>query len=146
MHFKILYKETCLIIVNLKTGLVAQNCNNYFKHICEKPLYQQGPLESDLICNAGSVFVNPQNGACPRIFNYYWFTVVMEDILHYAKIYIKGYQDTHPINILLMFQLSFCKMVRGGIREQLKWFISDTDMHWKRAQGRPAALHSFNTK
>lgn len=54
--------------------------------------------------------------------------VVMENILHYGEIYIKGYRDTHPINILLMFKLSFCKTVRGGIREQLEWFISDTDM------------------
>lgn len=50
---------------------------------------------------------------------------------NYSKIYIKGYQDTNPINIRLMFQLSFCKMVRGGIREQLRWFISGTDTHWK---------------
>lgn len=63
-----------------------------------------------------------------------------------GKIYIKGYRDTHPINILLMFQLSFCKMVRGGIREQLKWFIFDKDVHWERARGRPAAVQPYNTE
>lgn len=93
--------------------------------------YQQGPPESTLICNAGAVFVIPQNGASLRIFNYCWFTLVRVNFPHYGEIYIKGYWDTHPINVLLMFQLSFCKMLRGEIREQLKWFISDTDMHWK---------------
>ncbi len=130
-----------------KTVLVAQYCRSSCGEKTKLCLpYQQYPSGSNLICNAGTVFVNPQNGACPRIFNYSWFMVVMENILHYSEIYIKGYQDTHPINILLMFKLSFCKWWEGGISEQLKWFISDTDMHWKGAEGGPAGLAFLQCK
>lgn len=61
------------------------------------------------------------------MFNYSRFLLVRVNSSYYTEIYLKGYRDTHPINVLLMFQLSFCQMVGGGIREQFKWFIPDTD-------------------
>lgn len=63
--------------------------------------------------------------ACPNeprhlMFNYSGFLLVRVNSSHYTEIYLKGYRDTHPINVLLMFQLSFCQMVEGGIGEQFK--------------------------
>lgn len=70
---------------------------------------------------------------CPNeprhlMFNYSRFLLVRVNSSHYREIYLKGYRDTHPINDLLMFQLSFCQMVEEGIREHFKWFILDADM------------------
>lgn len=71
------------------------------------------------------------------MFNYSGFLLVRVNSSHYTEIYHKGYRDTHPINVLLMFQLSFCQMVEGGIREQFKLFIPDTDRQRnKREAGR----------
>lgn len=68
------------------------------------------------------------------MFNYSGFLLVRVNSFHYTEIYLKGYRDTHPINVLLMFQLSLCQMVEGGIREQFKWFIPDTDMQRNKAR------------
>lgn len=47
------------------------------------------------------------------MFNYTRFLLVRVNSSHYTEIYLKGYRDAHPINVLLMFQLSFRQMVEG---------------------------------
>lgn len=61
------------------------------------------------------------------MFNYTRFLLVRVNSSHYTEIYLKGYRDAHPINVLLMFQLSFRQMVEGESENSLNdLFVTQT--------------------